>query len=185
MDALAITPFPELLEASRVYLQKHRSSMAPEMFHLIDLNRESLNPFMPWAEKTRSVKDSKAWILHTQEAWKEGSLFDYGLYLKGTRRYIGSLGLHTIEWDHRRAEFGYWLGKEFQGCGYLAEALTVLEKEAYQKGFHRLEIRCSTENTRSAQVARRAGYILEGTLKDNTLFSGRWVSNHIFAKLAK
>lgn len=184
MDKVKKIGFPEQLNGDRVYLSKHAESLAPEMFHLIDSNRQGLARFMPWAVTTKTVKDSKGWILRTHEGWKDGSLFDYGIYLQDRQVYIGSVGLHTIAWENRCAEFGYWLGQEFQGQGYISEALLLLEKTAFEKGFHRLEIRCAGENKKSAAVAKRLGYSKEGTLRENVLFQGCFIDTLIFGKLS-
>lgn len=168
----------------RIYLAKHALGLAPEMFHLIDKNRQFLSQFMPWAVTTKTVKSSKAWILRTQEGWKDGTLFDYGIFLRDQQVYIGSAGIHTLAWENRCAEFGYWLGKDFEGQGYISEALELLEKVIFEKGFHRVEIRCAQDNQRSAAVARRRGYEQEGLLRENVLFQGQFQNTLIFAKLA-
>lgn len=175
--------FPETLETERLIFRRHSEGLAPEMFHEIEKNRERLLEYIPWATRTRTLKDLKAWILGTIDSWKEKTLFDYSLFLKSDDTYIGHLGLHSIAWLHARAELGYWISSSFEGNGYIHEAIGGLEKIAFDHGFHRLEIRCDPRNTRSAKVAEKAGYRREAQLREDIVINGIRRDSLIFGKL--
>ncbi|MFM6928125.1 MAG: GNAT family N-acetyltransferase [Bdellovibrio sp.] len=175
-------PFPGRISGERIYLQRHSSMVAPEMFKLIDENREHLKG-MPWIRSTASVENSRAWINCTLAEWDNLSLFDYGIYLTKSDQYLGSFGVHSINWEFKNCELGYWIGQQFQGQGFVSEALRMIETQCFKAGFHRVEIRCDSRNQRSAQVALKNGYSFEGELRDNSLVFGEYRNTKVFGKL--
>ena len=67
-----------------------------------------------------------------------------------------------------RFEIGYWVRSSAEGQGYIREAAAGVTAYAFDAiGAERIEIRCDSLNERSIAVARRAGYVLEGTLRNN------------------
>ncbi|MDZ7704324.1 MAG: GNAT family N-acetyltransferase [Trueperaceae bacterium] len=65
-----------------------------------------------------------------------------------------------------KLEVGYWLRSGYTGSGLMSEAVRALSRAAVE-GLEpaRLEIRVDDRNVRSAHVAERCGYRLEGTLE--------------------
>ncbi|MGE5084765.1 MAG: GNAT family N-acetyltransferase [Bacillota bacterium] len=175
-------PFPGRINGQRIYLQRHSLSLAVSMFNLIDENREHLKN-MPWIGATLSVENSRSWINYTLAEWDNLSLFDYGIYLIGSEQYLGSFGVHSINWEFKNCELGYWIGRQFQGHGFVSEALRLIEAQCFKAGFHRVEIRCDSRNQRSAQVALRNGYILDGELREDVLIFGEYRNTKVFGKL--
>lgn len=85
---------------------------------------------------------------------------------KASGAIIGGSGLHRIDWEVPRFEIGYWLQTSYTGQGYMTEAVTAVSNFAFNTlGAKRVEIRCDARNQRSAAVARRAGYVLEATVR--------------------
>jgi RimJ/RimL family protein N-acetyltransferase len=78
---------------------------------------------------------------------------------------------------------GYWIAQKYVGLGLVSEAVQALEKECFKVGFHRIEIRCSSRNAKSAYVALRNHYRLEGYLKDEVIENSQFRDTLIFAKL--
>jgi RimJ/RimL family protein N-acetyltransferase len=173
---------PSVLKGPRITLEKHNSALAPEMFKTIDANREHLK-FMPWIQFTQTVEDSKKWIDATFSEWDNLALFDYGIYFEG--RYIGSAGVHSINWEFKNCELGYWISKEFEGRGFMSEVVKILESACFKQGFHRVEIRCAGFNDASARVALKNDYKLEGELREDSLINGEYRSTKVFGKLRR
>ncbi|MGH2616717.1 MAG: GNAT family N-acetyltransferase, partial [Thermomicrobiales bacterium] len=81
-----------------------------------------------------------------------------------------STGLHDPNWELRSFEIGYWLRANAVGHGYMTETVRVLVDFAFgQLQARRIEINCDTHNERSRNVAERAGFILEGRLRNAML----------------
>ena len=99
---------------------------------------------------------------------------------------MGNLGVHTIAWESRCCELGYWILGDFEGRGYMGEAIIALESVLFELGFQCLEIRCDALNQRSARLPQRLGFQLEATLRtelespayrDTMVFTKRRPSN--------
>lgn len=177
------TPLPPVLHGPRVILHKNDPALAEVVFRTVDEDRERLARFLPWVDLTLEVGDTLAYLRRTEEEWVLGQGFDYHLIRAADGQYLGNLGLHTISWAHARAEIGYWIAAAHEGRGYVTEAVATLEQAAFAAGFERLEIRCAPPNQRSAAVAARLGYLLEGVLHGDVIERGRRRDTMIFAKL--
>lgn len=172
------------LEGSRVVLKKHDEGLASTMFSYVEKDRKRLGQFLPWVSFTNTVEDELNYIKHTRTSWDEGTLFDYGIFRKSDDIYMGNIGLHSIQWKFDRCEVGYWILGDFEGQGYMSEALRILEAHAFGMGFHRIEVRCSSINQRSANVPIACGYVFDGVLKENSIEQEKYRDTFIFSKLS-
>lgn len=174
---------PELIVSPRVSLRKHTLDMAEVMFRAVDRDRGRLAEFLPWVPRIQTVEDEKDYIQRTWKRWEIGDLYDYSVLRSSDGKYLGNIGIHDVSWEHERCEIGYWILGEFEGQGYMSAAVAALEKACFDLGFHRIEIRCSSANERSAGVPKRGGYRLDGVLRQNRKEHGQFRDTLIFAKL--
>ena len=87
---------------------------------------------------------------------------------KATGRVIGNSGLHRIDWTIPKFEIGYWCRTSETSKGYVTEVVRGLTKLCFEKlNAARVEIRCDDLNVKSAAVAERCGFKLEGVLKND------------------
>jgi RimJ/RimL family protein N-acetyltransferase/catechol 2,3-dioxygenase-like lactoylglutathione lyase family enzyme len=177
------TFLPDEILAERIILKRHEPKLAARMFQAVDHGRQRLRVFLPWVDSTRTVDDTAAYIASADQKWKEQTLFDYGLFRLTDQAYMGNCGVRSIAWDHSRCEIGYWIAGAYEGQGFISEALRSLERILFATGFHRIEIRCSSRNERSANVLRRNRYCLEGVLKHESIEHGAYRDTCVFAKL--
>jgi ribosomal-protein-serine acetyltransferase len=179
------TVLSEMLVSRRLALRRHTIDLAALIFHSVDRDRERLEEFLPWPPLLRSINQEQEYLLRSRKAWEAGETFDFGIYAANDNSFMGCIGTHTIRWAHDCAEIGFWILKEYEGRGFISEALQVLEKELFQIGLHRIEIRCDTTNIRSANVARNAGYTLDGVLKENVFERGRYRDTMVWGKIRR
>jgi ribosomal-protein-serine acetyltransferase len=179
-----IKKFSEKLMGQTICLCKNEESSAAEMFQVIEQNRQQLSEFLPWPDKIKTVQDQLNYIKMTNESWNQKALFDYGIYQLSNQKFIGNMGVHSIDWRNSRCELGYWIIKGLEGKGLVSEGVRILEDECFKMGFHRIEIRCSSLNEKSAFVALRNNFVLEGYLKDEVIENGQFRDTLIFAKRA-
>ena len=158
-------PLPELISGPRVRLQKHRVTLAQEMFEGIHQDRVRLEEFLPWPKFINSAADEAAYIESTHEKWAQGTLFDYGIIRQADNQFMGTVGVHHIDWGAAQCEVGYWILGECEGEGYVDESVELLEEAVFGAGFREIQIWCEIENERSAQLPRRRGYTLAKTIR--------------------
>ncbi len=176
---------PDTIESKRLSIRRNKLEWADTIFSTVVKDREHLQPFLTWVDKTQTLDDQKKYLEKTTQEWENYSGFDYAIFIKENNLYAGNIGLHTISWENKRTEIGYWITKEFENKGFITEAVKALEKIIFASSFHRIEIRCDPTNKRSANVARRCGYSLEGKLNHDVIQRGEYRDTLIFAKLGK
>jgi [ribosomal protein S5]-alanine N-acetyltransferase len=104
--------------------------------------------------------------------WQRRLILKWGIARRSDDQLIGSLTLFNIEFNHRRAELGYALGRDHWGQGYMHEALQTVLAYAFETlNLHRLEADIDPRNTASIKTAERLGFKREGILRE------RWQTN--------
>jgi ribosomal-protein-alanine N-acetyltransferase len=101
-------------------------------------------------------------------------------------RLAGGIGF-TRRTDVERvgAEVGYWLGSEFRGLGVATAALRLITSHAFcaHPELRRLYAVPFVSNPASARVLEKAGYRLEGTLRQSAIKDGRILDQWMYAIL--
>lgn len=174
----------QVLKGLRVELRKHNLEIAQQMFEVVDANRRKFSVFLPWVKPTRVVADTRQYLEEVNSKWANHELFDFGMFRVSDNTYMGNIGVHHIDWKNEVCEIGYWIGSEFQKNGFVREAVSLLEKEMFLLGFHRIEIRCSETNSASIRIPEALGFEREGTLRENAIENGIRRSTVIFSKLS-
>src|SRR5262245_5956122 len=99
-------------------------------------------------------------------------------------RAAGGIGLRLGSDIHRRtAEFGYWLGRAYWNRGIMSEAVGAFSDAAFEAfDLRRLCAGLFGNNTASAGVLGRGGFILEARLKNNVMKAGQLLDSFVYAK---
>jgi RimJ/RimL family protein N-acetyltransferase len=97
---------------------------------------------------------------------------------------VGGIGIHLGVDVHRHtAELGYWLGEEFWGRGVMTEAVVAFADFCFQNfRLRRVYAEPFGNNSASARVLEKAGFIFEGRLKNNVLKDGELLDSLLYAK---
>lgn len=180
--------FTEKLESERIVLKRPVPSfeLAKEIFAAVEESRENLAPWLPWCQRTTKAEHSYGFLADwCDKNWQEKTGFPYLIHDKLTDKYLGCIDFMNVSDTNKSGEIGYWIRKSAEGKGYMSEALKVLEKEAFRVGINRIYIGNDTRNIRSANVAERAGYHLEGILRQNRWddYSQSFVNSNVWSKL--
>lgn len=176
---------PESFESNRLLIR------APLWGDGIKLNEaviESINelkPWMPWAQTIPTVEESEVVIRRARLKYLERTDLMLLLISKDTGQLIGSSGLHRIDWQSRKFEIGYWVRTAYSGKGFITEAADAITNFAVQElKANRIEIRCDSRNIRSARVAERLDYMLEGVLRiEKCAVDGSLRDTMVFSKV--
>lgn len=105
------------------------------------------------------------------------------LFSKADDVYIGGSGLHSFDWSVPKCEIGYWLRSGYTKQGLAAEAVGAITAFAFSNlGMRRVEALPDDENLASCKVCERAGYSLEGVLRnDRAEPNGRLRNTRVYA----
>ena len=158
--------FPESFETERLLIRSPLWGDGVSMNEAILESLEELKPWMPFAQTMPTLEGSERFAREGRIDFLNRRQLYLRIFNKNTGDFIGASGLHRINWELRNFEIGYWVRSTCAGKGYITEAVNGITDFAIRElEANRLEIRCSARNTKSAAVAERAGYTLDGILR--------------------
>lgn len=150
-----------------------------ELYAAIDGNRAYLRQWLLFLHDGFSEKDLVEFVRAKELENAAGVSLTTAIRVDGKIR--GVIGLHKINQRDRNTSIGYWLDAAHQGRGIMTRACRVIVTEGFRSyGLHRIEIRCATGNTRSAEIPRRLGFVEEGILREAEWLHDRWVDLRVF-----
>jgi RimJ/RimL family protein N-acetyltransferase len=157
---------PDVMETQRLLMRCPRFGDGARVNAAVVESVAEVGRWMPWAVPTPEPEATEKWCREAAAKFMAREQFHFSLYLKGSDTFIGNCGLHRIAWDVPLVEIGYWLRTSHCGNGYMTEGVAQLERFAFEQlGANRIEIRVDQKNDRSARVAGRLGFQLDGVLR--------------------
>lgn len=97
----------------------------------------------------------------------------------------GSCGLRIVSVLDQHASFGCELAPKWWGRGFAAESGRAMLAFGFRElGLHRISAETISENDAATRLALRIGFTIEGELRENRRFCGRWWSTKLFGMLA-
>ena len=165
---------PERIETERLILRIAHGGDAAALNMAVCESLDDLRICMPWAQSAPSMAQSEADCRRMQAKFllrEDLPMFMFERRADGSEGdFVGGTGLHRISWSVRRFELGYWCRTGRQGCGYVTEAAQAVTRFAFERlRAGRVEVRMDDTNERSWRVAQRAGFVLEGVLRSESL----------------
>ncbi|MCS7460244.1 GNAT family N-acetyltransferase [Paenibacillus doosanensis] len=186
---MAVNPLmldlPESFESRRLLIRAPLWGDGAKVNEAVAESIDRLQLWMPWAQALPAVEESEADIRRARIQFLERKDMRLQLLSKETGMLVGCSGLHRIDWDSRKFEIGYWVRTSCEGQGFITEAAEAITNFAVRElQASRVEIRCDSRNTRSARVAERLGFTLEGILRnDARAVDGSLRDTMVFAKV--
>lgn len=90
----------------------------------------------------------------------------------------------TVAEDNRNGWFWYWMTDRARGRGVMSRAAaTVAEWALEERGLERLELGHRVNNPASGVVARRAGFVKQGTQREKFLVDGERLDVDTYGRL--
>ena len=120
-----------------------------------------------------------------QADWSDGTHASFAVTEATSGRFAGSMAIHSINEVQHDAEVGYRIAPWARGRGWGVEALTAATAWAFDNlDLVRIELCHAVANPASCAVAARAGYALEGTLRQSYIYgNGVRYDEHLHARL--
>ena len=147
-------------------------SHAEALYQLIAHSRDTLRPWLFFADQTKSAEDTKSFIESSLFNYEANDGFSAGIWYQD--QLVGTIGLHKMDIINKKVEMGYWLSKDFEGRGIMTKSCKAMIQYAFVAlNINRIEIRAGVENIKSRAIAERLGFQLEGVLRQ-----AEWVDDH-------
>ncbi len=138
-------------------------------FKLIDTNRERLEDFFAGTlSKTKTLHDTLAYCQDIRQLMLDKHYFPFIIRDLNTDAYIGLIDIKNIDWGIPKAEIGYFIDANYEGQGIISKSLGfVIEYLSETYHFKKLLYRSNNRNVGSIAVAKKNGFILEGTIRQD------------------
>lgn len=157
---------------------------APEMFALIEANRDSLRQWLPWVDTTLTLDDSKTFIMRATDQFYGDTGIHCAIFYEG--RMAGVIGCVKIDLGNRTCEIGYWLGDAYRGTGLMTTVCSALLRYLFESMLmNRAEIRCAVDNMKSIAIPIRLGFKKEGVIRQAAWLNDRFIDLAIYGMLAE
>lgn len=170
-----------IIKGNRINLRKLKQSDAKSIYkHVNDLEiiRYTL---MPWPYKK---KDAESFIPYTHSQMKKKEAYELGIEWKETGEVIGMIGLMKIDLENKKAEIGYWLGKEYWRKGIMSEAGAMMLRFGFKElKLHRVYAKIFHPNKPSAKFLESLGFQYEGRLRQSIKRRGKWMDDLVYGLL--
>jgi [ribosomal protein S5]-alanine N-acetyltransferase len=157
------------IHTPRLCIRPVQESDLPALLHINGI--DEITQYLPYAS-WQNMDDANAWYQRILKRRAANEAFQWVIVLHetehgrgqgGTEKIIGSCLMFAFDEPSQRAEFGYVLGREFWGAGYMFEAMAALVQHGFDHiGLRRLEAEIDARNTASARLLERLGFEREG-----------------------
>lgn len=156
---------------------------AEHLFALTIQSKNTLREWLPFIDYTRSIADSKNFILSTMKQYSDNNGFQAGIWYDGN--LAGVIGFHKIDWNNKSTSIGYWLGNEYIGLGLMTKSVEAFVNHALiDLQLNRVEIRAAVENKKSRAIPERLGFQEEGCVRQAEWLYDHYVDHVIYGMLA-
>jgi RimJ/RimL family protein N-acetyltransferase len=110
---------------------------------------------------------ARAFLLHRYDAILAGASAPFAIVAADDdHQLLGSMSLMRFAWEHRRAEVGYWVGREARGHGHATRAVRLICRWGFESlDLERIDLFAATDNPVSQHVAERSGFTREAVLR--------------------
>lgn len=156
---------------------------AEEFAAHLDRAREHIRPWVGPSFVTTDVAGARATLgRYAERAARDGAGI-YGIWRDDL--LVG--GVMFVEFSTATGSFevGCWLEPGAEGSGHITSAVRELLAYAFdERGMHRAEWRCRSDNERSSAVARRLGMSLDGVLREAWPVAGVFHDKQVWSLLA-
>ncbi|WP_100371767.1 GNAT family N-acetyltransferase [Bacillus sp. FJAT-45037] len=156
---------------------------AEEAFQLVDQNRDYLKRWLSWVDDSKTVEDTKSFILSNLKNYAEQKSLTVSIVYQG--KIVGVAGFNSIDRTNKIAYIGYWLASEYQGRGIVTNVAKALTDYAFHElHLNRVEIRAAIGNKKSRSIPERLGYTEEGLIRQAEWLYDHYVDHVIYGILA-
>jgi diamine N-acetyltransferase len=171
-----------MIYGKRIRLRGVERTDVPKSFEWIndpEVN-EGLAVYLPM-----SLRDEEQWF--DQMAQRDQSEKPMAIEVREGEGWnlIGNCGVFNIEWMHRTAELGIMIGdKSIWNQGYGTETMQLLLQHGFETlNLNRIYLRVYSTNPRAMRAYEKAGFVLEGTLREAVYKHGNYANVHIMSVL--
>ncbi len=152
-----------VIHTARLLLRRYCAADAQAAFSL--WARGSWDDKLTGFSPHDSVEDTKRLLHEWIAAYESPNMLRWAIC--DENGWIGDIAVTRWQPGHHSGELAFSLAAGARHRGYMQEALQAVVRYLMESvGFHRIVLNILSKNTASSRLAERAGFRLEGTLRD-------------------
>src|SRR5438309_5957231 len=133
----------------------------------------------------KTLEETSLQMHYYNQLWNEQTGAWWKIVDRWTFEKVGAVGYNNYSSLHKKCEVGYWLLPQHWHKGIMSEALAqVISYLFNEKKMHRIEALIEEGNVLSCKVVEKAGFTMEGTLRDYEQKNNRYISLRMYSLLA-
>lgn len=170
----------------RIYVRFPQEADAAALTDIYKRNRAFFETYSPNAtDEFYTEEYQRQLIVNSRSDRETDRRYDFVVCRREDGRIIGSVGLSfVVRGALQSCMVGYSLDQEFNGRGYMTEAVKIVVQYAFEElKFHRITGEASPKNPGSIRVLEKAGFHKEGLALRNVKINGVWEDHQVLAIL--
>jgi ribosomal-protein-serine acetyltransferase len=183
---MSVTLSPRSRLTPRFQLRPFRRRDIGTVHEAVVASLPELSRWLPWANEYYSRGVAQQFIRDSMAAWSDGRAFDFTIRRdQQPSRHVGNVSIWFTSKPNLVGEIGYWVRTDESGKGICTEATAHVLAIAFKElKLHRVTMRIAIGNRASERVAKKLGFLLEGTLRDEVKIGDRWIDHTVWGLLA-
>ncbi|WP_156288690.1 GNAT family N-acetyltransferase [Oceanobacillus salinisoli] len=154
--------FPKL-ETKRLYLLQVSQRYKRDLYEILSLDEVTK---YYGKENLESIDEATDLIDNFYRLFQQNRSIRWGMVLKDTEQFIGTVGLNNLNLLNKKGEIGYELHPTYWRRGITSEAVREVLSYAFNKlGLFRIGAVTFPENIASNQLLKKMGFKQEGLLR--------------------
>lgn len=174
---------PVRLNGPRIFLRPPNPVDYQSWYKVRSGSADHLIPFEPeWHPDSLTPEMFIRRIERQSRDWKLGLSCSFLIFRSEDQSVIGGININNIvRGAAQYCTLGYWLGEDYQGQGYMTEAMRLVLIYGFDTlKFHRFNAGTLPHNGRSSKLLRRFGFEEEGFAKAYLQINGEWQDHILF-----
>lgn len=151
------------LETARLILRKATKNDVSEIF--VYASDVEVTRYLRWGTH-QTPSETENYVNEVLAQYRTGRDGAWFIEYRQNSNIIGSIHLMEINIQHRKAEVGFALSKNYWNKGIATEALRKVLEYSFGIGLNRIEGLCINDNRAAARVMEKAGMKKEGELRE-------------------
>lgn len=133
----------------------------------------------------KTLESAKEQMKFFSKLETDGSGIWWAICSLDNKAFYGGVGFNNLSKEHRKAEIGCWLLKDFWRRGVMTEVMPIVCGYGFEiLRLHRIEGFVETGNISCKNAMKKLDFNYEGTMRDCEIKNGKFISIDIYAKLS-
>jgi RimJ/RimL family protein N-acetyltransferase len=162
---------PTQIETDRLVLRAYKPGDGQWYWPMSQKNRTHLARYEAGnvVMSVGTPAEAEAVVRELAAEWLAGRSFFMGVFDKRSNAFVAQVCIGPVNWELPDFEVGYFADTEYEGQGYVTEAVKAALRFAFEYlHAHRVSVQCDDTNVRAIRVAQFCGMIREGHIRENT-----------------